>query len=68
MAKHCVSCRFCRTEHGQMAPSGSGPWCSNSKSPFYRLRVVTSGGCDNHVEREKKAPFWMRDLTRRINR
>lgn len=66
MAKHCMSCRFCRTGRDQMAPPGMGPWCSNSQSPFYRLRIVMDGGCSNHVDREKKAPFWMRDLTRRL--
>ncbi|MFZ5856760.1 MAG: hypothetical protein ACOYZ6_08015 [Chloroflexota bacterium] len=61
MKKKCGICQYCR-EPGVMDAEipGSGQWCSNSKSPRFRTRVMEAEGCDVFQARGKKAPLGMR--------
>jgi len=39
---------------------GMGTWCSNSQSPFFRMRVSDKDSCEMFEARGKKAPIGMR--------
>lgn len=67
----CEHCQYCRVEDRE---NYEIPWCSNSKSPYYRYLtplekyINYDDTCEKWTLRNKKAPWWMRVFNKMMRR